>query len=243
MMLFSVFVACTSNKSDDDPSILIFSKTEGYRHTSIEHGREVITDIAAQLNYQVSSTEDAAIFTKDGLEDFTVIVFLNTTGDVLNDTQQEAFEEFIRAGGGFIGIHAAADTEYHWHWYGKMVGAYFNDHPNDPNVRQAIVMKQQPHQITAAVPETWERNDEWYNYKEVSPDIQVLLTLDEKSYEGGTMGGDHPITWFHEYDGGRVFYTGMGHTEETFDEPVFKGMIEGAIKYVAGEAVGSQTKD
>lgn len=235
IFVFLLLIACNPGAKKDDVSVLIFSKTEGYRHTSIEAGTTAISDVVANLGYKSIATEDATVFAQEKLEDFDVVIFLNTTGDILNAAQQKAFESFIQSGGGFVGIHAAADTEYEWSWYGKLVGAYFNGHPNDPNVREAIVIKKEVHPITEIIPGSWKRSDEWYNYKNMNTAVHVLLELDENSYAGGTMNHNHPITWYHSYDGGRAFYTGMGHTDETYDDPLFKEMIGRAIKYVANE--------
>jgi len=217
-------------------SVLIFSKTEQFRHGSIEAGVVAIEALGKEHGFKVESTEDASIFKENTLKDFNVVIFLNTTGDILNDAQQLEFNRFIQAGGGYVGIHAAADTEYKWEWYGKLVGAYFNGHPNDPNVREAdIKMVDATHGSTKMLPETWHCNDEWYNYKNINPSIKILLNLDETSYEGGTNGESHPIAWYHEFDGGRSWYTGRGHTDESFEEPLFIEHLWGGIDYVAGK--------
>lgn len=230
-ILILLLAGCSVDEQEQ-PVLLIFSKTEGYRHQSIEHGAEVIRKLAEDLDYKVVHTEDAAVFTEDSLKKFKAVVFLNTTGDVLDHLQQAHFKRFIQAGGGFIGIHSAADTEYKWPWYGKLVGGYFNGHPNDPNVRQAIVRKVADHMLMDSIPEEWTRNDEWYDYKDINPAINVLQNLDETTYEGGTMGEEHPITWYHEYDGGRAFYTGMGHTKESYDEPLYQKLLKNALRDV-----------
>ena len=155
--------------------------------------------------------------------------------DVLGADQEQAFKNYINNGGNYMGIHAASDTEYDWPWYGKLVGAYFTSHPNDPNVREAkmnVVNRQ--HLSTSHLNDTWERNDEWYNYKNINPDMNVLIYLDETSYEGGTNGDNHPIAWYYEFDGGRVFYTGGGHTKESYDEPDFQKHLIGGINYCLG---------
>lgn len=217
-------------------SVLVFSKTESFRHESIADGKKALLKMGEEHGFPVDTTEDASFFKEKTLQKYNVVVFLNTTGDVLNDAQQLEFNRFIQAGGGYVGIHAAADTEYDWPWYGKLVGAYFNGHPNNPNVRQgAIEVKDAEHDCTKHLPNPWVREDEWYNYKDINPDINVLLNLDETSYEGGTNGENHPITWYHEYDGGRAFYTGLGHTPETFTEPEFVEMLWQGINYVVGE--------
>ncbi len=216
-------------------SVLVFSKTESFRHESIEAGRQAIFEMGEKHGFTVDTTEDASLFTEKQLQKYNVVVFLNTTGNVLNDAQQLEFNRFIQAGGGFVGIHAAADTEYDWPWYGKLVGAYFNGHPNDPNVREAdIQVVNKDHVCTNMLPDVWHRTDEWYNYKDINPAINVLMNLDESSYEGGTNGENHPIAWYHEYDGGRSWYTGSGHTDETFEEELFLAHLKEGIEWAAG---------
>ena len=237
MITFSLFLlSCDQNVEKGD--VLIFSKTESFRHESIEAGIEAIKKLGLENDFTVSATEDARVFEQSQLKDFKVIVFLNTTGDILTDGQQVEFKRFIQAGGGFVGIHSAADTEYDWPWYGKLCGAYFKDHPNDPNVRDASIdVLDKTHISCTHLPDRWDRTDEWYNYKSISPDVTVLLNLDESSYEGGNNGESHPIAWYHEMDGGRAFYTGGGHTIESYSEPNFIQHILGGIKYAMGDGL------
>src|SRR5690349_11732097 len=203
----------------NDSKVLIFSRTKGYYHESIPSGIAAIQKLGSENGFQVDTTKDAGKFTLDNLNNYKAIIFLSTTQDVLNDEQQSAMESYIRGGGGFVGIHAAADTEYEWPWYNKLVGAYFKSHPNNPNVRKAVVnVINRDHVATRELPEKWERSDEWYNYKNINPDLKVLARLDEKSDQGGENGENHPIIWYHEYDGGRAFYTGGGHTKESYDD-------------------------
>ena len=158
---------------------------------------------------------------------------MNTTRDILNNVQQADFERYIQAGGGFVGIHAATDTEYDWPWYTKLVGAVFNGHPRIQEAKLQIT--NHDHEATATLDSVWTKADEWYNFKTINPDITVLITLDEGSYEGGTNGKQHPISWYHQYDGGRAFYTEMGHTEETYESPIFLSHLLGGIDYAMGE--------
>lgn len=233
LVILSVVVACTP--TTEGPSVLIFSKTEGYRHESIEHGAEVVKELGANNGFAVVHTEDATEIVEENLKNFHAVIFLSTTMDVLNSAQQADFERYIQSGGGFVGIHAAADTEYDWEWYGKMVGGYFESHPNNPNIRDAeIDVTDKSHIATNMLPDRWARSDEWYNYKDINPDIKVLMNLDESTYEGGTNGDNHPIAWYHEYDGGRAFYTGGGHTDESFDEELFQQHLLGGIKWAMG---------
>ncbi|RPG34288.1 ThuA domain-containing protein [Flagellimonas sp.] len=212
--------------------VLVYTKTKGWRHKSIEKGVRTLRELGRQNGFIVIQSESGEDFTPQNLNNYKLVVFLNTTLDVLNNSQQTAFEGYIKGGGSFLGIHSACDTEYDWPWYGKLAGGYFNGHPNDPNVRKAkIDVVSKAHPSTAHLPDSWTRTDEWYNYKNLNPDVTVLLNLDESSYEGGTNGSNHPIAWYHEFDGGRSFYTGGGHTEDTYDEPMFRKHLLGAMEW------------
>lgn len=215
--------------------VLVFSKTASFRHESIPAGIAAIKELGKAHGFSVDTTESSDVFNEKTLKNYNVIVFLNTTGNVLNDAQQLEMNRWVQAGGGFVGIHAAADTEYDWNWYGDLVGAYFNGHPNDPNVRDATVkVVDNTHISTKHLPATWPRTDEWYNYKDIRPEINVLLNLDEKSYQGGTNGDKHPIAWYRDFDGGRTWYTGLGHTNECYQDKDFVELLWGGIQYAAG---------
>ncbi|NJQ03963.1 ThuA domain-containing protein [Streptomyces zingiberis] len=217
----------------DADRILVFSKTAGFRHDSIPEGIAALENLGTEHGFTVDATEDAADFTAANLDRYDAVVFLSTTGDVLGDDQQNAFEEYIAAGGGYVGIHAAADTEYDWPFYGGLAGAYFESHPH---IQPATVtVEDRAHAATAHLGPAWERTDEWYNYRSNPRDTaRVLASLDETSYEGGTMDGDHPIAWCQEYQGGRAFYTGGGHTKESYAEPEFLTHLLGGIRYATG---------
>jgi cytochrome c len=237
LLFIGIMVSLLSCNSDNQLRVLVFSKTMGFKHASIPDGIAAIEKLGIENNFLMDTTKNSAHFTEDNLKKYHAVIFLNTTHNVLNAQQQVAFERYIQAGSGFVGIHAAADTEYEWPWYNKLVGAYFNGHPNKPNVRKATIdVIDTTHLATAGLPEHWERKDEWYNLKSINPDIKILAKLDENSYEGGTNGDNHPIAWYHEYDGGRAFYTGLGHTEESFSEPLFLKHLLGGIKYAIGTA-------
>ena len=227
-----IILFTTSGFSQDSKNVLIFTKTAGYRHQSIEKGVELIQNLGKTHTFNTQHSEDASLFTKRGLATYDLVIFLSTTGDILNEEQQLAFKHFIQNGGSFMGIHAAADTEYDWPWYGKLVGAYFESHPNNPNVRTAMLqLKDKHHPSCKHLNANWQRDDEWYNYKNINPNIKVLLNLDESSYAGGTNGKNHPIAWYHEFDGGKAFYTGGGHTEASFEEEAFIQHLLGGILY------------
>ena len=214
-------------------NVLVFSRTEGFRHNSIGPAIEALQALGREHSFNVVATEDAAMFATPFLIGIEAVVFLNTTLDVLDSLQQQAFQSYIRQGGGFVGIHAAADTEYDWPWYGELVGAYFDSHPA---VQAAdVLVTDRSHPATASLPLRWHHTDEWYNYS-INPraNVHVVAVVDEKSYNGGTMGHDHPIAWAHEFEGGRAFYTGLGHTAESYGDPRMQRHLLGAIEWAAG---------
>lgn len=214
--------------------VLVFTKTAGYRHDSIPDGVRALRELGEEHGFEVEHTEDASIMNDADLGRFGAVVFLSTTGDILDEEQQGAFERYIRGGGGFVGVHAASDTEYGWAWYGRLVGAYFLSHPEIQDA--AIVVEDREHASTGMLPERWERRDEWYDFRE-SPrgeeGVRVLARLDESTYRGGRMGEDHPILWCREFEGGRSWYTAGGHTKESFAEPLFRASLARGILWAA----------
>jgi cytochrome c len=244
--------------------VLVFSKTAGFRHSSIDEGIAALKLLGSQQGIQVDAIEESSLFTDEVLARYDAVVWLSTTGDVLNDAQQAAFERYIRSGRGYVGIHSSADTEYLWPWYGQLVGGYFRNHPNGlPGMQggrpATVVAEDGAHHSTRHLPARWDRVDEWYNYQSpVNPvvngggvdystrntGVHVLLTLDEATYaeaDGSDGSGttqdivdDHPISWCKRYDGGRMWYTGMGHTENSFVEPAFLQHILGGLEVASG---------
>lgn len=226
-------IAAMAFAGSEGPSfhVLVFSKTAGFRHDSIETGQQALKEIAAQKGFEVETTEDPANFNADKLGKVQAVVFLNTTGDVLDGPQQTAMENFIRGGGGYVGIHSAADTEYDWPFYGELVGAWFLRHPS---IQEAKVKNEGPDDATVAMwPAEFTRTDEWYDYR-TNPrsKVKVLLSMVTDSYKDSAMPDDHPITWCHEMDKGRAWYTGFGHTKETYADPKFREMIYQALLWV-----------
>ncbi|HEV8649457.1 MAG TPA: ThuA domain-containing protein [Actinomycetes bacterium] len=219
--------------------VLVFTRTAGFRHRSIEDGVAAIRRLGQQHGFGVDDTADATRIGQ-GLAAYRAVVFLSTTGEVLDGGQQAALQRYLRGGGGWVGVHAAADAEYHWPWYGGLVGAWFRRHPA---VQRAVVLTEPAAGATepaagapaGALPRRWERTDEWYDFR-TNPRgrVRVLATLDESTYSGGGMGGDHPIAWCHRYDGGRAWYTAMGHTSESFQEPLYLVHLLAGIRYAAG---------
>src|SRR5688572_2422832 len=236
-ILFSLLVSFYScNKRPGNARVLLFSKTAGFYHQSIPKGVEAIMKLGKENNIDVDTTTDAAWFNEDSLQKYAAVIFLNTTdtGDVLlNHVQEAEFERYIQAGGGFVGIHAATDAEYHWGWYVRLVGASFKSHPEQQQA--TLNVTDADHISTKHLPKQWVRKDEWYNFKNLNKDVKVLLTIDEKSYKGGENGDHHPMAWYHEYDGGRAWYTELGHTDESYSEPDYLKHILGGIQYAIGD--------
>ncbi|MEV4373957.1 ThuA domain-containing protein, partial [Nonomuraea sp. NPDC049637] len=226
--------AATEAAAAPDFKVLVFSKTTGFRHDAIPEGIAAVQKLGQDNNFAVDTTEDGAQFTDENLAQYQAVVFMSTTGDPLGTQEQkDAFQRYIQKGGGFVGVHAAADSGYNWAWYGKLVGAYFKQHPA---IQQATVKVEDPaHPSTKDLPTTWTRTDEWYDYQ-ANPrnTVHVLTSLEEKSYTGGTMGADHPNTWCQDFDGGRSWYTGLGHLKENYTEPNFLKLLLGGIQTAAG---------
>lgn len=226
-------------------SALVFSKTTMFRHASITNGIKAIRELGASHSFKIEATEDASAFTAENLAKYRVVVFLSTSGDILDEKQQAAFKSYILNGGGLAAVHAAVAgdvaTEGNWPWYGETLCASFTNH--SAVVQGTVVVEQKRHPSTAMLPERWVRTDEWYNFiTSPRPCAQVLASLDETTYTGGTMGKDHPIVWAKQVGKGRVWYSGLGHTEESFREPLFLRHLLGGIQAAAGVASGSKSE-
>ena len=235
--------ACAGSRAAREPApgpeigtrheVLVFSMTAGFRHDSIPAGIRAIRELGAASSFTVTATEDPAQFSGANLGRYAAVVFLNTSGDVLDPAQQAALEAYVRAGGGYVGVHAAADTEYGWPFYGELVGARFARHPRIQPV--TVRVRDRAHPATAHLPAVWRVTDEPYDYRtRPRAGVRVLATLDESTYEGGAMGADHPITWCGTVGAGRSFYTGLGHPIELYADPDFRRLLLGGIRYAAG---------
>lgn len=212
--------------------VLVFTKTAKFRHDAIPVAAATLQRLIVEDGMAADHTEDAGAFTTGNLARYRVVVFASTTGDVLDEAQQAALEGFVRAGGGFVGVHAAADTEYDWPWYGRLVGAYFKNHP--PGLQSTHV---QPERDGRAMGTRWPITDELYNYR-ANPrsQVRVIATVDEREYDGGTMGADHPIAWCHAFDGGRSWYTGLGHDAAVYADRRFIAQLARGLRYASGRS-------
>jgi cytochrome c len=223
------------------PRVLLFTKTVEFRHQSIPQGIATLAVIGAKRGWQLDATEDAQLFTDANLAKYDVVVWLSTTGDVLNPEQQGAYERYQKSGKGTVAIHAGgADTEHKgWPWYRSLIGAEFLSHPSQQTANIQVLSHDNP--ATAGLPDRWSHWDEWYNFTALPKDVTVVLALDETSYDPGPDGmvkkfGSHPLAWYHRFGGGRVFYTALGHTVEDFSDPLFLSHITGAIEWAAAAA-------
>jgi len=228
---FDTDINCLNCSSNNSYSVLVITETKGWVHDSIESGLKLIQNIGNKNNFNVYHSDNSSVITYKNLKEIKTIIFLNTTEEILTDVEQKVMESFIQSGKGFVGVHAAADTEYNWQWYGKLVGAYYRNHPEVMNGKILTIN----HKITNHLDSEWEIEDEWYNFDYVNYDVNILLHLDEDSYIGGEHPDYHPITWYHEYDGGRSFYTGLGHTKEVYDDERFIKLLEKGILYASYE--------
>ena len=241
LLLLGFSLLFSSYSLPKQKKVLVFSKTAGFRHASaIAAGKTSLLELGRKKKFGVDTTESADVFTPENLMQYAAIVFLCTTGDVLNDTQQAAFEQFIRNGGGYVGLHSAADTEYDWPWFGGLNGAYFKNHPRPQEAVFTIVDSN--HIATAHLPTTWKRFDELYTFKWIGTDLQVLITIDENSYTGGGNGENHPMAWYHAYDGGRGFYTALGHDNKSWEDPLYLQHVLGGIQYAMGAAPQAKSR-
>jgi glucose/arabinose dehydrogenase/cytochrome c551/c552 len=238
LLLALISIACfsisCSKKRSGKPRVLVFSKTAGFVHASIPKGIAAVQKLGTENGFDVDTTSDAAYFNEDSLSKYAAVMFLSTTGNVFDNKQEIAFERYIQAGGGFIGVHSATDTEYDWGWYGRLVGAYFLSHPKPQEAK--FIIRDKSFGATSFFKDTvWQRTDELYNFKKLNPDVNLLMTIDESSYEGGANGAHHPMSWYHDYDGGRAFYTALGHTDESFVEENYLKHLLGGIHYAIGD--------
>ena len=235
--------------------LLVFTRTEGFRHASIPTGVETVEQLGLMHGFEVVHTEDPEAFNADNLGRFAAVMWLNTTGDVLDEAQQRAFEDYIANGGGYVGVHSASDTEYDWPFYGELVGAYFKNHPvfpvtaeEGPGVQEGVLRREAAeHPSTAHLPEAWTLEDEFYAFRSNPRGVvRVLMNIDEDSYnqdpntsnlpdsdsfplgETGEMN-DHPMSWCHDNLGGMAWYSAIGHSIGLYDDGDFRQHLLGGI--------------
>ena len=214
--------------------VLVCTRTTAYRHDSIPAGRAALRELGEEHGFGVETTEDPSVFTDASLAGRDAVVFLSTSGDVLTPEGRDALRRWVSDGGGFMGIHSAACTEYDWPYYGELVGARFAGHPA---FQPGTVLVEDPdHPAMRHLPHRWEWKDEWYDFRSNPrrlPGVRVLATIEETGYEGGGMGADHPLVWCRESGAGRSFYTSLGHAEDAYTDPEFRAHLLGGLRWTA----------
>lgn len=214
--------------------LLVHTRTTAYRHDSIP---AAIAAVRTLGDFDVTATEDPAAL-EAPLDPYAAVVFLSTSGEILTRAGRERLAGYVEAGGGFVGVHAAACTEYEWPYYGELLGARFDRHPEFQPGR--VVVEDRTHPATRHLPAVWEFTDEWYDFRANPRDaVRVLACADESSYDGGGMGADHPLVWCREQGAGRVFYTTLGHASEAYEDPDFRAHLLGGISWAARLEKGS----
>ncbi|MFI9612302.1 ThuA domain-containing protein [Streptomyces sp. NPDC052023] len=211
------------------PRLLVYTRTTDYRHDSIP---DAVAAVDAFGAFDAEHTEDPAAL-EAPLDDYAAVLFLSTSGEVLTPPGRARLAAYVESGGGFAGVHAAACTEYHWPYYGELLGARFARHPAyQPGT---ALVADHDHPATRHLPAVWHFTDEWYDFR-AGPDAsaRVLVTADETSYEGGGMGDGHPLVWCREQGAGRAFYTALGHAGEAYGDPDFRAHLLGGIRWAAG---------
>jgi len=229
-VLLLIIVCC--NARAQEKRVLVFFKTMKYYHESIPAAIAAIEKLGTEHRFYVDTTTDGRKFNDENLQKYTTVIFLSTTGTTLDTVQRIAFRRYIEAGGGYMGIHAASTSDKDWTWYGNLVGAVFKNHPTPQEGYVIVTDKNNP--ATRGLPARWKRMDEWYNFIKIPTDVHVLLCADETTYQGGTNGTYHPLAWYHEYDGGRSFYTALGHFADSYSDPLYLGHIWGGLQYAMG---------
>ena len=216
------------------PRVLVFTKTAGFKHASIPDGVKAIRELGLKEGFEVDTTSVSSKFVEDTLKQYSAVIFISTTGNILNTREQVEFQRYIQAGGGYVGIHGAVDSEYDWPWYGDLIGAYFKNHPPIQEAKLRI-HPDENFKVTNSLPNPWVITDEWYNFRSLPEDVNVLVSIDEDSYDGGENGENHPMVWYHEFDGGRAFYTALGHTSESYKDANVLDLLNAGIQYAIGE--------
>ena len=243
LAILIVCLFCSYNKPSRFAQfkVLVVTTTNGWQHESRHYGVEAIKKLGERHFFDVEIMQNPGFITEKNLEPFQAVIFLCTTGDILNDAQQAAFEKYIRSGRGYVGIHSASDTEYDWEWYTKLVGRMFHIHPAIQTARLEVLNDKFPGMKSFSTGQMW--TDEWYEFgPEKTTGLNYILSVDETSYNpkvqwgpkvGNGMGKIHPVSWFHDYDGGRSFYTALGHIPAVFSDDSFLEHLYGGIYWAA----------
>ena len=229
----------TTAHAKDKGRVLVYSGSTGYRHASIPAAVAAIKALGEKAGYVIDTSEDPEVFNADNLAKYKALVLVSNSTDPKKPesewfvgSKRDALVGFLKAGKGVIGLHAAADSHYNWGWYGQMIGGYFDHHPKG-TPKGVVTVVDSRHPATAKLPRTLQRNDEWYYYKDFDPTVRVLVTIDPKSIgdSGEADVNPNPLVWCHDFGGGRVFYSALGHTDESWSEPYLVNLMTGALAY------------
>ena len=244
LLCFGMFALATKSQADQPQfNVLLFTATQGFHHASQLEGVQAMRQLADKHSFSADWQEDPKVFNDDNLKQFQAIIFLSTAGDILNPEQKAAMERFIKSGKGFVGVHSASDTEYKWAWYTKLVGRSFHIHPQIQTAELQVLNRKFPG--LERMPDRLWWTDEWYEFgPENIKGLNYILAVDEQTYNpkvtweekhesGVGMGKFHPIAWYHEYDGGRSFYTALGHTAAAYSDTLFTEHLYGGIYWAA----------
>jgi uncharacterized protein len=242
LAILGLCIAASAAGAAEKARVLIYSGSTGYRHDSIPAAVEAMKAISTKAGYTFDATEDPEVFSAEKLKAYKVIVFVSTSTDPKKPesewfvgAKRDALQGFLEDGKGVVALHAAGDSHYHWPWYGKMIGGYFERHPKG-TPKGVVTVVDRKHPATAKLPKTLERNDEWYYYKDFDPTMHVLITVDPSTIGDGQPDvNPNPLVWYHDYGGGRVFYSGLGHSSESYSEPYLVTLISGGLKYAMGK--------
>jgi hypothetical protein len=241
-VLATAFFA-TAVGAREKPRVLVYSGSTGYRHQSIPAAVAALKSIGEKAGYSVDATEDPEVFSAEKLAPYKALILVSTSTDPKNPdsewfqgAKRDALQGFLKAGKGVIGLHAAADSHYNWGWYGQMIGGYFDHHPKG-TPKGVVTVVDAKHPATAKLPKTLERHDEWYYYKDFDPTMRVLITIDPATIgdNGEADVNPNPLVWCHNFGGGRVFYSALGHTDESWSEPYMVNLMTGALAYAVGK--------
>ena len=252
IVCFLFFLMSTKLIAQKQFKALLITETAGWHHESISNGIFALNELAEVHNFELIRQQNAVKITEESLKNIDVVIFLSTTANIFEEDEQKAFEKYIQSGKGYVGIHAASDTEYDWAWYTKLVGRMFHIHPAQQTAKLNIINHNFPG--LEHFPKSLLWTDEWYEFSEEKVnDLNYLISVDESTFNpvvtwtnagtdkngnkidviGKGMGKFHPISWYHEFDGGRSFYTALGHIEKVYENQWFLEHLYGGIYYAA----------
>lgn len=240
VLLFCLLLASAVFSQKQFKALLI-TATQGWHHESLHYGVVALKDLAQKQEFTLDVFQNPKSFTDENLKQYNVVIFLNTTGNVFDSAQQRVMERFVQSGKGFVGIHSASDTEYDWPWYTRLVGRMFRIHPPVQTARLQVKDESFPGLQAFANGALW--TDEWYDFgPEQSKGLQYILAVDESSYnpkaktpsvETTGMGAFHPVAWYQLFDGGRSFYTALGHLPANYSDAGFLQHLYAGIRWAA----------